>query len=71
MEQEIKKQLDELFSVYNKDEIRNNFQFARFYGYCEGILMYKEAITLDDFKTGFNYALECTVKELEQVVEVK
>ena len=71
MEQEIKKQLDELFSVYNKDEIRNNFQFARFYGYCEGILMYKEAITLDDFKTGFNYALECTVKELKQVVEVK
>lgn len=74
MEKEIKKQLDELFSNYNKEEIRKNFQFSRFYGYCEGILMYKNAITLEDFKTGFNYALECTVKELnetKQLEEVK
>jgi hypothetical protein len=71
MEKEIKNQLDELFSHYNKDEIRNNFHFARFYGYCEGILMYKEAITLEDFKTGFNYALECTVKELEETKQLE
>jgi len=71
MEKEIKKQLDELFNIYNKEEIRKNFQFSRFYGYCEGILMYKEAITLEDFKTGFNYALECTIKELEEVKQLE
>ena len=71
MEKEIKNQLDELFSRYNKDEVRRNFHFARFYGYCEGILMYKEAITLEDFKTGFNYALEYTIKELNETKQLE
>ena len=53
------------------EEIRKNFQFSRFYGYCEGILMYKNAITLEDFKTGFNYALECTVKELSETKQLE
>jgi len=71
MEKEIKNQLDELFSRYNEGEVRKNFQFARFYGYCEGVLMYKDAITLDDFKTGFNYAVDCTIKELEETKQLE
>jgi hypothetical protein len=55
---ETREKLDELFSIYNTEEVRSNFSFAAFYGYCEGAFTLKESLTLDTFIEAIKWGME-------------
>jgi hypothetical protein len=55
---ETRQKLDELFSIYNTEEVRGNFSFAAFYGYCEGVFTLKESLTLDIFTEAVKWGME-------------
>jgi hypothetical protein len=54
---ETREKLDELFSIYNTHEVRSNFNFAAFYGYCQGVLMIEETINIDIFVKAVEYGI--------------